>query len=329
MSTNQLVSHPLVQTATIKLEQLAAWFRRQPVEVWRRVLYVIAVIWLIHAGSSLVWVIIPTPDVPLPEKIAAVPSQPLSSVGGGSVSMEDMKSNAGNVFGVAGADVPVAVPTPAATPDPGEVKAVTRLNLKLQGVITSQAADLAKAIIAEGSDQELYSIGEQVGKNNGVKLSRVYSDHVVLDNRGKLEKLLLYTKDDFKGIKKGAPSRRVPLATVERDEEPEQIAQGPIRTTARPDQIPKSVGDVVRFQVHRQSGKMVGYKIRPGRDAELFTQLGLKTGDIVTSANGISLDDPKKIRSVYQTLKTATEAQLTVLRGGESLSIYITLETGG
>lgn len=74
---------------------------------------------------------------------------------------------------------------------------------------------------------------------------------------------------------------------------------------------------------------MVGYRVRPGRERELFDQVGLKTNDIVTSVNGIEINDPKQIRTVYQNLKTATEAQLEVNRDGEIIPITISLDTGG
>lgn len=95
------------------------------------------------------------------------------------------------------------------------------------------------------------------------------------------------------------------------------------------DQIPTSINDVIRFSVYREDGKMLGYRVRPGRERELFDQVGLKMNDIVTSVNGIRVDDPKQIRMVYQSLKTATSAQLEVMRDGETSIINISLDSGG
>ena len=73
---------------------------------------------------------------------------------------------------------------------------------------------------------------------------------------------------------------------------------------------------------------MIGYKVRPGRKRELFDQVGLKNDDIVISVNGIEVNEPQKVREVYQALKTASEANLQVLRDGGTQSIQIRMSSG-
>ena len=90
----------------------------------------------------------------------------------------------------------------------------------------------------------------------------------------------------------------------------------------------KSIGDVVRFMVATENGQMIGYKVRPGRKRELFDQVGLKNDDIVVSVNGIEVNEPQKVREVYQALKTATEANLEVMRDGSTQFIQIRMSSG-
>ena len=84
----------------------------------------------------------------------------------------------------------------------------------------------------------------------------------------------------------------------------------------------------MRFMVATEGGKMIGYKVRPGRKRELFDQVGLKNDDIVISVNGIEVNEPQKVREVYQALKTASEANLQVLRDGGTQSIQIRMSSG-
>ena len=41
---------------------------------------------------------------------------------------------------------------------------------------------------------------------------------------------------------------------------------------------------------HRQNGKTVGFKVVGNRSNSLFRSLGLRSGDVLTSVNGESLD---------------------------------------
>ena len=52
--------------------------------------------------------------------------------------------------------------------------------------------------------------------------------------------------------------------------------------------------DIVRLAPHVQEGKVVGFRVNPGRDRESFEALGLQAGDVVTDINGIVLDDPSR-----------------------------------
>ena len=80
--------------------------------------------------------------------------------------------------------------------------------------------------------------------------------------------------------------------------------------------------------VATEGGQMIGYKVRPGRKRELFDQVGLKNNDIVVSVNGIEVNEPQKVREVYQALKTATEANLEVMRDGSTQFIQIRMSSG-
>ena len=276
-----------------------------------------AAVWLAHSAASLFWVLFPLPDVPQPTKLAEPIKDKPAKAGGKSVSF-DAIAGLSDVFGSATAATVASAPV--ATPSPQEKIATTKLRLKLHGIFASSDPQKGSAIIADGNEQELYTVGDEIAGNRGVKLNSVYDKRVVLDNKGTLESLWLFSEQDLVSSSRRSPAKPEPVSAP--------AAPTNIRRTARPDQIPKNIGDVVRFSVHREGGKMVGYRVRPGRDRELFTQVGLKPNDIVTSVNGIEVNDPRQIRSVYKSMKTATEAQLTVLRDGITHSITISLDSG-
>ncbi len=317
--SQQLTHSEFVTSMRVKLQPVIDYVCRFPVAGWRGLVLFLTAAWMVHSTASLFWTLMPVPEIAQPQKLALPPS-----LGGGvsgspqSVSLDSLVFLKG-IFGKAGRTPIVVAPKPIFIDSDKEKFKATRLSLKLHGIFASSDPQKGSAIIADGSKQILYSVGDEMESKRGVKLASVLEKRVILDNKGSMESLWLFSEEDF--VKRKNVRHSKPVSKPRKSNS--------IRTSARPDQIPKNIGDVVRFSVHREGGKMVGYRIRPGRDRQLFTQVGLKANDIVTSVNGIEVNDPKQIRSVYKSMKTATEAQLTVLRDGDTHSITISLDSGG
>lgn len=325
--TTQFANKPLLVTANQFWQRSYAYLRTLPLDVWRNSVLFLAALWICHSLASLFWLVFPVPDIPQPPRFAAPVPQSTASASSG-VKVDVAKLQEVSLFGKAG-EVPVELQQTTEVPalDVDEANAATtKLNLELHGVIASSDPNEARAIIEDGNQQGLYRIGEELPRNRGVKLVKVLEERVILDNNGTPESLWLYSEEDFK---KSAGNRSRHRVSPRPDEKLDTLA-GPVKRSVRPDQLPKSISDVVRFSVHREDGAMVGYKVRPGRDRALFEQVGLKAGDIVTNVNGRAMTDPKELREVYQELKTATEANLGIRRGEEELQITIRVDnTGG
>ena len=286
------------------------------------------------------WYFIPEPEINEPQTIA-VPVSQSSQQSGSSSSVDIASLTATNLFGEASADV---LPQEVVTEENNfqnideENAATTSLSLQLQGIIASSVAEESRAIIADGSSQLLYSIGDEMPQGNRVKLAKILEQRVILDNNGRAESLWLYSEEDFKNAPKQRQSQASagpPPGYDPTKSSAGRAARALTKATQRTVKVdpkaanaPKSINDVVRFSVYRKDGKMQGYRVRPGRNADLFKQAGLRTGDIVTSVNGIVVDDPRKIRSVYDSLKQTPEASLEVLRDGSPLAITISLDSG-
>ncbi len=320
--TTQLADNPMLNNASEFGLKVLAYLKTLPLDFWRNGLLFLAALWICRSLAALFWLVFPVPELPQPENFAA-PVVADSAGGSSSAAVDVVSIQSLHLWGEAGA-VPVeAVPE---EPDPGvidgdAVNQTTRLPLQLHGVIASSDQQHARAIIEGANVQKLYKVGEEIKKHRGVKLAKVEEKRAILDNKGSLEVLWLYSEEDFK---------KSPNAARNRHKVSRPKNNGSVNKSIKPNQIPKTISDVVRFSVHREDGQMVGYKVRPGRDRTLFEQVGLKAGDIVTNVNGRQMNDPKQLREVYQELKTAMEANLGVRRGDEEMQITIRVDnTGG
>lgn len=312
-----------VSVVTFFSSKVSPWLAKVSLAQWRMLLIVLVLIWLVRTLAQFVWVVFPPP----PAKSApVVPIVKQSLAKTTSAQIDLVKLQGVHLFGK---HDPAALAKQqqdkkkAESANLEDVKAITRLNLKLQGVIASNDPETSLAIIGEVNRQKLYMVGDKIeGVSGTVKLAKVEGLRVILDNNGKLEALWLYGEDGkkFASGDYTPPARRVSRSPAARSQAPKQVVMDKNEVFKV-----KSIGDVVRFMIHSENGEMVGYKVRPGRKRQLFEQAGLKTNDIVTSVNGIEVNDPSRIREVYKALQTATEASLEVLRDGSTEFIEIRL----
>lgn len=314
MAIKSVADSPFFATVSDGFGRVAERAQMVPVRYYRFGLVALAAFWVSHTLGSLFWVMLPPP--PLPAATVSATSVNLDTTRRASVDIAP--TQALNLFGDYNAQPEVAA-TPE--PQPQEQLEITKLNIELQGIIAASDPTFSWAIIGRGDNQKLYKIGDELDEARGVKVAQIHDIKIVLNNNGNLEELWLYGEDG----KKFASSRPAPTARPAPRNVPEQTA------VINPEQIKqaRNIGDVVRFMVATENGRMIGYKVRPGRQRELFDQVGLKTDDIVVSVNGIEVNEPQKVREVYQALKTATEANLQVLRDGSTHSIQITMSSEG
>lgn len=321
-----LAKHNLQQRA----ERFGQWLLALPLSFWRSLVIVIALLWLVRSLADLFWLIMPEPELAAPKNLIHVES---SGAGAPSYNVDLEALQNTPVFGTAaeGAEDVVEAQQVSVAPGIEEGAAKTKLDLKLVGVLMSNLPELSSATIARGSSQDLYRVSDKMPVGNNVSLAKVLSDRVILDNNGTFESLWLYTEADF-NVNQGSASYQRP---VTRDEPEERVGddeaedENVVQSRIKPSDVPESISDVVRFSVHREDGQMVGFRIRPGKNRELFEQLGLQTNDIVTAVNGIPIDNAQAIRDNYQELKNASSADLEVKRGEETVYINVSLDTGG
>ena len=301
-------------------------FPLQRVQPWLNLLLVILLAWLL---ARLSWQLIPTPAAPV--LVPAMASTGSKSAGSG-VSLPALTGFA--LFGKASSE-PVKAVQPVVTEAPK-----TQLNVKLTGVV-ALAADPAKgsAIIESRGSEATYAVDDTIEGTNAV-LKQVLADRVLLLQAGRFETLMLdgieYTKiaqanaglgrsDELMAIEDNG-GELVPAS------EPEPMEMQPLELSEELDMRreeliaePMKFFDYIRVSPHRPQGQLLGYRLMPGKDASLFTQLGLQPNDLAIEINGIALTDMQQAMNVINELRDAKEAAIKIERDGEIRDILVSL----
>lgn len=191
----------------------------------------------------------------------------------------------------------------------------TRLKLTLHGVFVDPDPKAGAAIIGKaGAKQDYYKVGGNV--MSGVKLHAVYSDRVVLLRDGQSEVLKFPKTIKPVSIPSGGPEfQRTQSTSAQSLREYRDIFKNE----------PLKVFEHVRF-VPVRSGKTVkGYRVLPQKNRKLYNKLGIRPSDLVTSVNGVALNDDKQALQLIEQLKDADQISLEIVRRGKTQMLNLSL----
>lgn len=253
--------------------------------------------------------------VPVPESSAWKPAPPAVSAANSPAA-----STGPNVELVAGAHLFGDYQAPADPQlDQMDKAPDTRLSLNLLGILAADRDKESRALIGtQDGEEKPYSVGDDVVR--GVNLQAIFPDRVILSRNGQLETLRL--DKDRPSASLSANAGAAPALQQAGNPDTAQML-GHIRDTLLND--PSKASDYLRIQPANVNGQQRGYRIYPGRDRSVFNGAGLRPGDLVTSVNGVQLDDPARALQMLGDLSSANTLNLTVERGGSQQAITVNL----
>lgn len=329
LQSNRAVFEQRTAQLEVQLRRFFAFLNQIPLQRWQWLAMLLLVIGLSHSLARLLWLVVPTPEIP-PASVSLLAAEiEVTSTAADAVDIAQLKSLTpfGNL-----AEAPPVEQTQVASDI--EANTDTQLNLVLRGVIGSSTETAARAIIVAGDKADVYAVGDTLPEGNNVTLAKVLDIRVIINNNGNFESLWMY-KDDPNAPKLTTGVYAPPAAAVNRqqgsltaDNNPVYDSPSSTNPSGEPSmaEVNKTLADVVAMSIYREGGQVVGYKIRPGRNAAAFDSLGLQTDDIVTAVNGVPLSTPGKIMEIYKSMGSATSANLEIRRGGSTVNLDVMLK---
>lgn len=209
------------------------------------------------------------------------------------------------------------------------VVAPTKLNLELHGIVAYKSKKGFALISSNNGPQKVFGKGDVL--EEGVTVSNIYPEKVMIDNHGKIEELILPVNQVRKSNKRR--NKRVPASAFGGAPLPKVMKKPPIRKQAQrnaPDLSkfrqavltnPRKLMDIATPSPAIVDGQFIGFRVQPGSERKFFRKLGFRPNDIITEVNGIILDDASKGAMVLGELSQAAELSITVKRGSQEIHI--------
>jgi len=196
-------------------------------------------------------------------------------------------------------------------PDYGFVKALppTPLSLRLRGVVTGERG---YAIIVDADGNEgVYRAGDEVP--GAAEVLTIEARRVVLERDGNREALELPGAGDTVNA---TVSSRPRAETEARPGLSTGVGIGSLSSLTSGFSLdPAELAR--RITILPVAGG--GFRVRAGRDAAIFAQLGFHANDIVLAINGQPVDNQADVRAVFESFRPGEPLAITVRRGERQL----------
>jgi len=258
------------------------------------VILVVAVIGIAWQLAQLTWMIFQPTNTATPVPVAVTPaiSSPRQSVNTQAIADA-------HLFGTESA---------APESDPANLPQ-TSISLVLAGTIAFNDPQAGYAIVGENSSSaKFYKVGGMI--NGGIRLHAVYADRVIIDRSGSLETLSL----------PHGPSTGMPPISRPSVNPAAQLSDN-IRRLATNN--PSALSQILRIQPVFSNGAQKGFRVYPGRDRAQFARLGLQPGDLITSINGMALNDAGAANDILGLLSSSTSVVVGVERNGAPMQLNL------
>lgn len=198
---------------------------------------------------------------------------------------------------------------------------LSSLNLMLTGVMVGGTHNFA-FISINNADETAFGLGDEILA--GARLHAVYPDRVILQRSGALESLVL--KDDLplpEGSVVTPPPYRssAPIAgirgngnnfTVSRETLTQQMQKPEFLTQA--------------LMVPNPDGGFLVREVQPG---SVYEKLGVRTGDVIRSVNGLPINNMEEVMKLYQQLGGVNQVgnlAIEITRGGRTESLQYNID---
>jgi len=198
-----------------------------------------------------------------------------------------------------------------------------RPDLRLKGLVSGPGGF---AILADRQGQDgVFRVDDQLP--DGSRLMAIEAQRIVIRRNGQDEALAI---DDQRSA--GAPRPAAPG-------EPARVARPNIpgirgyRAPAGISTASLPTSAAGRFDASQLAGLISvmpvtdgGFRVRPGRDARLFAELGLRINDVVVAVNGQPLQSEDDARALFSDVLSRGEVAITVRRQGREMTLRPDLE---
>ena len=198
-------------------------------------------------------------------------------------------------------------------PDRDIVRPIAEMGISLRGTIAGPK-EIARAIIEDGKEQKSYRIGDEI---KGAILRAIHRNKVIMDVGGQEQMLII---EDVEA--KPAASQKASQAARPPRGVPSPSADSGLTNVMK--NLDEYIGKA-RVVPYFKGGEPYGFRVSNLNNDAMIYELGVRSGDVIRSVNGIPIRTPEDAFSAYQQFQNESSVQVELERNGESTTVTVPL----
>jgi general secretion pathway protein C len=197
-------------------------------------------------------------------------------------------------------------------------------DLTAVGIVLGPSPERSIAILQSGGRTRTLAVGETAF---GGRVLRVTADVVTLDFDGEAVEVRV-----MPGVSVTAmPTPQAPAAAGA-PRPPPMEDTGPQQRSMPRAELERRLAEEMSLIVARtvvrpvsEDGRVVGVQISRIPEGTILTEVGLRSGDVLTRLNDVEIDGLLTLLGLYPRLQTATQLRAEILREGRPVSLGLTI----
>jgi len=194
-------------------------------------------------------------------------------------------------------------------------------DLAVTGVVVRQANERSTAILTSGGRTRVVSLGDTAFGGRVVSLGQ---DAVTLDYGGERRVLRVPETAPLRPAPAPPPPLSPPGGPPEDPATPFRAMERAEVQRRLGEEIPRILAETAISPL-LEDGRVVGVQLARVPEGSLLTDAGLRAGDVITELNGVAIDGMATLVGLWPRLQDAPELRAVVLRGGQPVSLVVSL----
>jgi general secretion pathway protein C len=191
---------------------------------------------------------------------------------------------------------------------------IAALGLLLKGTIAGSVI-YSRAIIEDKGKQQIFKIGDSV---SGANIIGIFRNKVILEMNGQ-EQMLVPEETSGKKGAKGGPGSSAPAIPIG------GMSGGGGDMSSAMQNMEQFLGNA-RVVPYFKGGEPYGFRVTNVDNSSPLFGLGVRSGDVIKSVNGIPIKTPEDAMKLYQNMQNISSANVELERHGTTTSINVPLK---
>jgi general secretion pathway protein C len=188
---------------------------------------------------------------------------------------------------------------------------IAALGLVLKGTIAGSPV-FSRAIIEDKGKQQLFKIGDSV---SGANIIGIFRNKVILELNGQEQMLVPEDSTAKKGAKGGPAGPGISMPGISGGGDMSSAMQN----------MEQFLGNA-RVVPYFKGGEPYGFRVTNVDNNSPLYGLGVRSGDVIKSVNGIPIKTPEDAMKLYQNMQNISSANVELERHGATTSINVPLK---